>query len=279
MKNVIIICALFLGLITVVTGCNKAQKEPRSFELQSTGSKVYMDKETQSFEKPKIIKNSSLILLVKDCSQSLDKIQAIVGKYNGLIAEQRIYGEQTERGTIEIRIPADKFLATIKELKTLAIRVEEENINAEDITEEFHDTEAQLNNLKAKEQQFLFILKKANTVKDILEVTEKINEVRGEIDRIEGRLKVLSRKVEMSTINIQLKSDGRFGNFYWRPFYNIQKAGTELISGLLNYFDFMASFIIKLPLIALWISTLVLLGVGVCRGFMKVKDKFFKKKS
>ena len=42
----------------------------------------------------------------------------------------------------------------------------------------------------------------ANTVKDVLEVEHELERVRGEIERLTGRLNYLNQSVEMSTITV-----------------------------------------------------------------------------
>ena len=63
------------------------------------------------------------------------------------------------------------------------------------------DAEVSVEDL-AEEAQYLAILKNAHTVKDTVEVTDKLSEVRGEIEQLTGELKYLSQQIEMSVVTV-----------------------------------------------------------------------------
>ena len=78
-----------------------------------------------------------------------------------------------------VRIPAEEFEDVRSKIHELGIRVQSENLQAQDVTKQYVDQGARLRNLQAQELQYLGILKSAKTVKDTLEVSEKLEEVRG----------------------------------------------------------------------------------------------------
>ena len=82
-----------------------------------------------------------------------------------------------------------------------------ESIDAQDVTKQYVDQQARLRNLRAQEQQYLGILRKAATVKDTLEVSDKLNEVRGAIEERQAEFEALSKQVETVAINITLRAD------------------------------------------------------------------------
>jgi hypothetical protein len=53
-------------------------------------------------------------------------------------------------------------------------------MEAEDVTRQYVDEQAHLRNLRAQEAQYLTILKQAKTVKDTLDISEKLNAVRAD---------------------------------------------------------------------------------------------------
>ena len=62
-------------------------------------------------------------------------------------------------------------------------------------------------NLRAEEAQYLSILKQANTVKDMLAVTERLSEVRGQIEQQQAEFNALSRQIETVAITISLRTE------------------------------------------------------------------------
>lgn len=234
--------------------------------------------EVESTIPRKITKNGSLSLLVETAETTVQNIQAIAGSVAGYVSEANLY-EVTpgiKAGSITIRIPADKFEESMTRIKELAIKVENENINANDVTDQFIDLEARLKNLEAEEVQYLDILKKAKEVEDIIKVTTRLNEVRRQIDSWQGQLKYLNSQIDFSTITVNLTAEKevQIWGINWRPVTVIKQAVRSLLNGLVSYVNKLIAFVIFLPVIVLWIATILFILWIIWRGY-----KFFKKET
>ena len=108
--------------------------------------------------------------------------------------------------TMSLRVPADKFNDALVEIRRTAKRVVVETVKGQDVTEEFIDIEAQLKAKKALEAQFMEIMKRASTIDSALEVQSQLADVRGEIERIEGRKRFLENQSAMSTIKVRVQT-------------------------------------------------------------------------
>jgi len=153
----------------------------------------------------KIIQRASLSIEVVDFQASSDALFRIVEQSNGFVSDSNSYVTATghKRGDITIRVPKDKFLSVIRELEQLGT-VQSKQISGEDITEEYIDLQARLNNSERQEKRLLEILDKAEEVKDILEVERELERVRGEIEQLTGRITYLENRVELATISVSL---------------------------------------------------------------------------
>ncbi len=153
-----------------------------------------------------IIKNASLSFEVSSYDVALAQIQKIAEQSDGFLTNSSAYlrDDNVKSGNVTLRVPANQFAATLAELKKLAKKIENENLSGNDITEEFYDLTARLENKKKAEARYQEILKSAKTVKDILEVEQALTNVREEIERLEGRKRYLSDQAAMSTITINL---------------------------------------------------------------------------
>ena len=89
-------------------------------------------------------------------------------------------------GKHSIRVPDEKFDQAMAELRKLAVRVERESTTSQDVTEQYTDLQARLNNAKATEKQYLALLDKAATVEDMLSIQDSLSRVRTEIEQIQG---------------------------------------------------------------------------------------------
>jgi hypothetical protein len=155
-----------------------------------------------------IVRTGDMSLVVKSVSETMQAITQLAIGYNGYVVSSSVYGEEEEmRGWISIQIPDEKFDQTLADIRGLAVRVEQESTNSQDVTEEYIDLEARLANAEATEQQYLALLDKAEDVEDILEIYESLSRVRQEIEQIKGRMQYLERTSSMSLISVQLRPE------------------------------------------------------------------------
>ncbi|MCX6714131.1 MAG: DUF4349 domain-containing protein [Candidatus Vogelbacteria bacterium] len=208
----------------------------------------------------KITKNGSLELIVEKAEDTALAIQNIAEQAGGFVGHSQIseVSDGVKTGSITIRLPADKFNQAMIDIKQLANKVEQENVDAQDVTEQYTDLDARLKNARATESQYLEILKKAGKVQDLLDVQQKIGEVRGEIEQIQGQLKYLNSQIDMSTINVSLtaQADVQVFGIVWRPLTVIKQAFRNLLNSLTGYVDAIVGLIFLLPVIALWLATI-----------------------
>ncbi|HEU5402467.1 MAG TPA: DUF4349 domain-containing protein [Terriglobales bacterium] len=214
----------------------------------------------------KLIYNAELGMTVRDVRETSGRIRKLVEADRGEIDKMEIMGIEggAPSATIQVRVPASGLESVLAEFKKLAVRVEREQVSSRDVTREFYDNEAHLRNLQAEEQQYLAIMKQAKSVKDTLEVSGKLSEVRDRIERLQAQIQVMTHAVEMSLIAIVLaqQSDTRVFGSQWRPLFNAKVAFRDLFSGLSDWLDWIVAVLIKLPLIVLWLATIGVIAWG-----------------
>jgi hypothetical protein len=153
-----------------------------------------------------VIKTATLNCEVNDFEETLAHIQKIAAQYQGYIVSSSNHAsdDNMKSGAITFRIASQYFETSLQDLKKSVRKVEGENVQGNDVTEEFYDLTARLENKKKAEKRYQEILSSARTTKDILEVEQALASVREEIERFEGRKRFLSDQVAMSTINVIL---------------------------------------------------------------------------
>jgi hypothetical protein len=168
---------------------------------RGTPESQYTDTDTER----KIIQSASLSIEVKDFQSSSDAVIDIVERSNGFISDSHMYVTDTgrRRGDITIRVPTDEFLTVIAEIEHVG-DVKSKHTSGEDVTEEYIDLKARLNNSERQEQRLLEILDMAKDVKEVLEVERELWRVRGEIEQLTGRINYLENRVELATISVSL---------------------------------------------------------------------------
>lgn len=152
-----------------------------------------------------VIRNGSVDLTVESVADAFDQVRGIVEQAGGYLASSSFSGrDETERARMTVRIPAEKFDQVIANLRNLAVDVDSVSTSSQDVTEEFSDLEASLRNLRAVEAQYLTLLGEANNIGDILQVQDRLNGVRYELERIQGRLNLLENQTSLATLEIAL---------------------------------------------------------------------------
>lgn len=222
----------------------------------------------------KITKTAALDLLVERAETTAGQIADIAKKHGGFVVQSQIYEkEEAKTGTITIKVLAASFERALGEIKAAAIDVERETINASDVTEHYVDFETRLENLKAQEKQYLAILKTAKTVADTLNVTQYLNQVRGEIDQIKGQLQYLANQVDMSEISATLTAESEVKVFgvRWKPLLVLKQSLQTMLTGISAYIDAMIAILFYLPVLILWGATIGVVVLGVWKIIFAIK--------
>lgn len=108
---------------------------------------------------------------------------------------------------------------------------------------------------KQLETRYYELLKKANKVSEMLEIEQKLSEIREEIEAKEGRLKYLQTKVSMSTIDLYFYKEIAQGTS------NRQSYGSKIIASLGTGFNSISDFLLTIldnwPLILIFVTAFV----------------------
>ena len=212
-----------------------------------------------------IIYTGNMSLVVKDTEDAVAAVTALTTDVGGYVSGSNIYQSgEVPRGSITIRVPADRYEETLAALRALAVRVEREQSNTQDITEEFTDLQARKSNLEAAEAALQDLLDKRERVgstADILEVYRELTNIRGQIEQIEGRLRVLTNQAALSTITIELIPDVLYQPVQvagWEP----QGIAKEALQTLIVAFQGIGAALIWLVVFVLPLLIVVLIILG-----------------
>ncbi|MFQ6072068.1 MAG: DUF4349 domain-containing protein [Methanosarcinales archaeon] len=237
-----------------------SEQSTTNIKGKSGGSDEYED--SLNIER-KVIKTADLSLEVDDVQLSFNQIMQITQNVNGFVQTSSINDLDIRKtGIITIRVPENYFNEVINQIEKLG-KVTYKQISGEDVTEEFIDLNARLNNSKRQEKRLLEILDDAKDVSEVLEVEKELERVRGEIERITGRLKYLNNKVDLSTIRVNC----------YEPEPIIQSWGIiDAIRASINGFILTVNFLIVLIGYLLPIMIVFIIIFAIVRS-MKYKNE------
>jgi len=207
----------------------------------------------------KIVRTGSMSMEVDDIVKAQAAITDIAVQYDGYVVSSNLNAaKENPRGFISFRVPAEKFDAALARLRQMAVKVTNENTNSQDVTEQYTDLKAQLSNYEATEAQYLELLKKADNVKDMLEVQRELSNVRGNIERIKGRMQYLERTSDTSLIEVSLTKSTPIGESTW----DVTGVFKGAVDGLIAFGKVLLSILIWLLVFSpVWIIVLVIIFI------------------
>lgn len=167
--------------------------------LSDANSKVVSD----TFKK--IIKTGELSFETSDIQSTRKHILSSIKLLGGYVAEETESGYENERKnyTLNLRVPEKNFDMLLEAISSKADRIDNKNIQIQDVTSEFIDTKTRLHNKKLLEKRYLELLSKASKITDMLSIENKISDIRSEIESIEGQFLHLQKQVAYSSLKIE----------------------------------------------------------------------------
>lgn len=225
----------------------------------------------------KIVRASSLELTVAAPEEAAEKIRVFAEDLGGYLETAQISRQDMPNAIVTVRVPERRLEELKATIRKLAARVEIEKTDARDVTKEYVDMRARIRNLRAEEAQYLQIMKSAAKVQDMLDVSEKLSGVRGEIEQQQAEFETLSKQAEMASISVTLRAQPKpeaFG-LNWQPMHRLKIAAHDALDGIADYASTIIAAILYLPVILLWAGTITLGIVTAWRFVRWVAREFF----
>lgn len=229
------------------------------YDEVSSGGTSAVDVSQIDFTDAMIIKNGSLSLQVDSTSESVSAISDLVKSLGGYVSYSSTYeiSDGAMAGNVEFRVLADKFEDAMTGVKAMADVIESESVDAQDVTEEYIDLEARLDNKKALEAQYLKVLDTATNVTDILLVYNYLESVRSEIDSLEGQMQYYENQSSYSTVTVYLSENISISASVkdWRPI-EVAKGAIQswilFLQGAVNVAIWVVVYL--WPVVLIWVA-------------------------
>ena len=151
-----------------------------------------------------VISQASVSVEVDEVPAAVAQVRAIAESLGGFVGQlSSSGGPERQQSTMTIRVPQAEFFTALEHIKSLG-KVRGENVGSEDVTERFIDLEARLRSALREEESLLSLLERANQVSEILAIERELARIRSDIERYQGQLSFLERRVDLSTITVSL---------------------------------------------------------------------------
>jgi hypothetical protein len=216
-----------------------------------------------------IIKTGSMDISVDDYTKAIPAIQNLIKGNNGYIqSENESTDNWAKRNSIVIRVPAANFEKLMNSIGGIARNVLSRNMNTDDVSEEYYDTDARKKAQQAAANRYIELLKQAKNVEEVMAVQSRIDAIQEEVDAKEGRLRFLRDQVGYSTITLSVAQ-----NYDYKPVDGPgfgSRMGSAFGNGWQGFLNFL---IVVANLWPLWIMMAAAYFI-----IRKIVKRFLKKK-
>jgi hypothetical protein len=208
----------------------------------------------------KIIKTGYITIEVKDVTASVDALKNMVTAKGGYLSSSSISEGYNKRltGTVILRVPQAEFDTTLTSVKAIGT-VKSVSTQGEDVTEEYVDLEAQKTSYQNQLAQYNAIMKKAINVSDVIEIQQQIDRVQTKLNQLEGRMRYLNSRLDLSTITVTLQEPEPVGG---DTGYDFITTINEAIDGFIGS---IKAIIVLFAALLPWLIVLSAIGYGIYR--------------
>ncbi|MCI0449850.1 MAG: DUF4349 domain-containing protein [Chlorobi bacterium] len=196
-------------------------------------------------DKRMIIRSGTMSIESDNFNETEAKVKQIVNGLNGYVtnSSSQLNASGKKQGAITIRVAADRFDALLEELAKIG-KVMNQNINGRDVTEEYMDSEARLKTQGELESRLLRLLaEKTANLTSIVEVEQKLAQVRENIEKTEGRMRFLKDQAAFSTLTVSvyepaILNTSSGGGFFHEIGQGVKRGltgFTSVVSGIITF--------------------------------------------
>lgn len=157
-----------------------------------------------------VVRSGTAAIEVDSLEPAVAAIRRLAARVGGHVGGASLLGgdRSARSATLELRMPAERFDELVAGLAPVGT-VEHVNVTAEDVGEQYVDLAARAENARRLEDRLVDLLAaRTGKLADVLAVERELARVREEIERIEGRMRWLRTRAEMSSLAVTVYEPG-----------------------------------------------------------------------
>jgi len=158
---------------------------------------------------PMIARTADITLTASDFTKTRAALDDLLRRRQGYMGQLNVNTptDGSRSLTATLRVPADQLDPALADLRALG-RVQSESQSGEEVSAQYVDLEARLQNARNTEQRLTALLsQRTGTLSDVLEVETEASRVRGEIEAMEAEKKLLDTRITFATLNVTISEE------------------------------------------------------------------------
>ena len=230
----------------------------------------------------KLIRTIYLSLQTTEFDSVLSDLSAKTTELGGYIENSSIsgnsyYHQSTRYASYTIRIPSeqlDQFVDIVSELGN----VTQKNESVEDVTLQYVDVESRKKALETEQERLLALLEKAENVEDIINIENRLSDVRYELENYESQIRLLDNQIDYSTVYVDISEVSRVTDTGKQGFFEevASRFSDSVYVVLMGLRGFAIGILGSLPILVVW-GVILAVVVILLRKFVFKKSKKNKK--
>ena len=192
--------------------------------------------------------------------QAVEDIAALVER-SGAYFEQKNFSNYSSgyrHASYTVRVPAEQFADFCAQMGTLC-HVTWQDDSAENISEQYYDTQSRLETAQIKLARLRELLKKAENMEDIITIESAISETEYEIERLSGTMRHYDALVDYAAVTLELSEVYRLSGTEDAPKSFSEKLSNAFTDGLAAVAEGLENFAIWLAYS--WLGILIFAAV------------------
>ncbi|MBQ9631132.1 MAG: DUF4349 domain-containing protein, partial [Treponema sp.] len=228
--------------------------------------------EDNAISERKLIRHGYISFEVASLSETRLAIEMWVKQFGGYISNSH---ETSRNIHITVRIPSVHFDSAMNASSNFG-KIISKSVSSDDVTEQFYDVESRLQTRRILLSRLQSYLRDARTVSDMLDAEVRINDVTGEIERMQGQLNRLSNQIEYSTINVDAQLPvNQSENGFVLP--DTKTAFREFLGNVLSFFSGFIFVVLYIVLFGIPIVLVAFLLYWIAFGKIGLLRKLFSR--
>lgn len=228
--------------------------------MSGAGSNAESAADTASIPLPenrKWVITMSLTAETENLTDAMGLLAEKIQESGGYVESQSISGTAVNSGRspsayITVRVPAEQLDSFVEDVSGMT-NVVSSSRYVEDITLRYTDTEGRVKALQTEEARLLELMEQAETMSDLLEIEERLTEVRYQLENYTSTLRLYDNQVDYATLDLTLREVEKFTppekqGFWQKVTSGLADSIVDLGQGMV---DFAAWVLIELPYLVL----------------------------
>lgn len=207
----------------------------------------------------KLVYRCQLDIETKNYAEDKENLMKLISEYEGIIQNSNEYDSDDywyssdhvkTRGTktlnLQVRIPSEKYKEFIGTVGTIG-KVKRNSQQVDNISYDYYNTQADIEQLKIQEQRLLEMMEQAYTIEDMITVEDRLSEVQNELSKLQTKLVGLDTDVAYSYVDIELEEVFEYSAAEVEKPGFFKRLGKEIVNGfkaMIQIFEDIILFIV-----------------------------------